>query len=224
MDEKGRRADRREPWDQVEPGRVARLFVQAVLDGPREAHSSRIEVHAKSTHDRPQELRVGHRLAEVDEVVRRFRIEVSGSKRRAAGNLAHPVRLTGRPHARESLAEADPVRMRRRRGVQEDQPGHAIRMPSRVLHRQEPAPGMADQADGLDADRPSQPIEVAHLRRERHVLGPNAIGRSTAAALVVVDEASVLRKPVELGQEVRRDRSRVRRGGRSWAAPNRQPA
>ena len=45
-------------------------------------------------------------------------------------------------------------------------------------------------------------IEVVDLGPERDVLGADALGRTAAAALVVVNEAERVGEPVELGHEV----------------------
>jgi hypothetical protein len=46
------------------------------------------------------------------------------------------------------------------------------------------------------------PIDVLDIRRERDVLGSNAIRRPPAPALVVVDEVVRIGQPIEVGQQV----------------------
>ena len=79
---------------------------------------------------------------------------------------------------------------------------HAMRQPDRVLHGQEPAPGVAEQGNRFEPELLAYPVEVLDLTGDADGFRRLAQERPAAAPLVVVDEAERLRQPIHLGQQV----------------------
>jgi hypothetical protein len=61
---------------------------------------------------------------------------------------------------------------------------------------------MPEQRRRIQPKVSSHPVDVIHVRRERHVLWPNVIRGSPTPPLIVVDEAEFILESIQLGQEI----------------------
>src|SRR5262245_19105658 len=101
-----------------------------------------------------------------------------------------------------TLAEDQPIRARQWRGVEKHEMRDAMRMPGRVLGRQNATPLVAHERDLFEPKVPSKSVEILDLGVDRNVFGGDASGGPPAASLVVVDQPDAARQSVHLGQKI----------------------
>jgi len=75
-------------------------------------------------------------------------------------------------------------------------------MAAGVLHRQHCAPAVPEDRHRLQPEMTPHVIQVVHFGLDGDVLGSDAVGRSPATALVVIDDPESLGQTVELGQQI----------------------
>ncbi len=100
------------------------------------------------------------------------------------------------------LSQHRVVARRGGRRIHEDQPRHTRRMAQRVLEGEDRPPRVPEHRRLFQVKAIPHPIDVLDVRRERDLLGSNAIRRLPAPALVVVDEVVRVGQPIEVGQQI----------------------
>jgi hypothetical protein len=75
-------------------------------------------------------------------------------------------------------------------------------MTAGVLHGQHPAPAGAEEGHRLQPELATHLFQIVYLGLDADVVGSDAVGRSAATALVVVNDPESLRQTVELWQQV----------------------
>ena len=79
---------------------------------------------------------------------------------------------------------------------------HAIGMAYRVLHREDPAPRVAQHRNGVQSEITPHAVQVLDLRADSHLVRHYVSGGPPASSLVVVDDAERVRESIHLGKQV----------------------
>ena len=203
VDEEGRDAESTEPSDQVVVLGVPGLRVEAVLDRPRRDDALAGERRPQSSRSRGRAGRAAGRPSRSGSGSTRGR-----SRRRRPGSAGPERRADIR-----SDCSGDRRRCRSSRKATTpacDAGAVFIRMrcdtrcgpADRVLHREQRAPGVAEDGDRLEPEGLADRVEIVDLTREVDLVRRSAGERSTAAALVVVHEAERVGQAIHVGEQV----------------------